>query len=297
MQRIAAASWRLWPGKGRRQDRKGRGRDWQRGSASHGVRRKDDWTLKIALQSLGLPEGHPDLLDTATKTAGFYRALDVDLGARWGREDHPAQSRLLRRVRAQADVHRTRPARRTQSTRRPFSDAAETPCKAGCARERRNATVRRAGRASPASPENQESRRRKAGALDEQKTGRLRNFARRASRCWTCACSPGRGRKAQFCTERLKRDVAVMFQLDLVDAGYRVISWQGIRRDRIARTPKRQVAWRIGPRMWTFRPLVERSAMDCSRSSLTGRATERSLLHEHDARRLHAVHQRIEGRG
>ena len=47
-------------------------------------------------------------------------------------------------------------------------------------------------------------------------------------------------RKAQFCTERLKRDVAVMFQLDLVDAGYRVISWQGIPPRRIACAPKRQ---------------------------------------------------------
>ena len=69
-------------------------------------------------------------------------------------------------------------------------------------------------------------------------------------------------RKAQFCTERLKRDVAVMFQLDLVDAGYRVISWQGIRRDESHARRNAKLYERIGPRMWAFRPLVERSAMD-----------------------------------
>ncbi len=38
-------------------------------------------------------------------------------------------------------------------------------------------------------------------------------------------------RKAQFCTEELKRNIAVAFQLDLIDQGYSVVSWQGIRRD------------------------------------------------------------------
>lgn len=36
-------------------------------------------------------------------------------------------------------------------------------------------------------------------------------------------------RKAQFCTEELKRNMAVAFQLDLIDAGYQVLSWQGVR--------------------------------------------------------------------
>jgi 3'-phosphoadenosine 5'-phosphosulfate sulfotransferase (PAPS reductase)/FAD synthetase len=38
-------------------------------------------------------------------------------------------------------------------------------------------------------------------------------------------------RKAQFCTEELKRNMAVAFQLDLIDAGHLVLSWQGVRRD------------------------------------------------------------------
>ena len=37
-------------------------------------------------------------------------------------------------------------------------------------------------------------------------------------------------RKAQFCTEELKRNMAVEFQLELMEAGHRVISWQGVRR-------------------------------------------------------------------
>src|SRR3546814_5551271 len=38
-------------------------------------------------------------------------------------------------------------------------------------------------------------------------------------------------RKAQFCTEELKRNIAVEFQVDLIDQGHTVVSWQGIRRD------------------------------------------------------------------
>ena len=67
-------------------------------------------------------------------------------------------------------------------------------------------------------------------------------------------------RKAQFCTERLKRDPAVSFQLDLVDAGHTVVSWQGVRRDE---SPNRRNAMqfeRIGPRMFAYRPLVEWTA-------------------------------------
>ncbi|WP_313073250.1 phosphoadenosine phosphosulfate reductase family protein [Melaminivora sp.] len=67
-------------------------------------------------------------------------------------------------------------------------------------------------------------------------------------------------RKAQFCTEELKRNMAVGFQLDLIDAGHRVISWQGVRRDESANRRHAKKSERVGPCLWTFRPIVEWTA-------------------------------------
>lgn len=79
-------------------------------------------------------------------------------------------------------------------------------------------------------------------------------------------------RKGQFCTEELKRNMAVAYQLDLVDAGYRVISWQGVRRDESENRRNAKQAERIGPRMYAFRPLVEWTALDvfdyCAKHSI-----------------------------
>lgn len=69
-------------------------------------------------------------------------------------------------------------------------------------------------------------------------------------------------RKAQFCTERLKTEMAVMFQLELIDAGHQVISWQGVRRDESEARKNAKKIQRIGPGMWAFRPLVDWTAMD-----------------------------------
>ena len=69
-----------------------------------------------------------------------------------------------------------------------------------------------------------------------------------------------RSRKAQFCTEQLKRDPAVMFQLALVDAGHTVASWQGVRRDESANRRNAKKFETIGPRMYAFRPIVEWTA-------------------------------------
>ena len=69
-------------------------------------------------------------------------------------------------------------------------------------------------------------------------------------------------RKAQFCTERLKTEMAVMFQLGLIDAGHQVISWQGVRRDESEARKSAKKMQRIGPRLWAFRPVVEWTAMD-----------------------------------
>ena len=63
-------------------------------------------------------------------------------------------------------------------------------------------------------------------------------------------------RKAQFCTEELKRNMAVEFQLDLMDAGHRVISWQGVRRDESENRRKAKLFERVGGGLWIFRPIV-----------------------------------------
>lgn len=67
-------------------------------------------------------------------------------------------------------------------------------------------------------------------------------------------------RKAQFCTEELKRNMAVAFQMDLLDAGYQVVSWQGVRREESLNRRHAKKNERVGPRLWIFRPIVEWSA-------------------------------------
>lgn len=67
-------------------------------------------------------------------------------------------------------------------------------------------------------------------------------------------------RKAQFCTESLKKNVAVAYQVEWLDQGYQVISWQGVRRDESANRKNAKKAERLAPGMYAFRPLVEWSA-------------------------------------
>jgi hypothetical protein len=62
---------------------------------------------------------------------------------------------------------------------------------------------------------------------------------------------------ARFCTSEMKRNIAVEFQLSLIDVGHRVISWQGIRRDESQNRRNARKIERLGPRLWAFRPLVE----------------------------------------
>lgn len=64
----------------------------------------------------------------------------------------------------------------------------------------------------------------------------------------------------QFCTEELKRNPAVEFQIDLIDSGRRVISWQGVRRDESKRRSNTPKASRIGKGMYAFRPIVDWSS-------------------------------------
>lgn len=64
-------------------------------------------------------------------------------------------------------------------------------------------------------------------------------------------------RKAQFCTEKLKRDTIVSHQLDWLDQGHTVISWQGVRRDESANRRDALRFEKLGPRFYAFRPLVD----------------------------------------
>jgi len=69
-------------------------------------------------------------------------------------------------------------------------------------------------------------------------------------------------RKAQFCTEELKTAMAVSFQIDLIDDGHQVLSWQGVRRDESEARKNAKKVERMNPKMWAFRPLVEWTAAD-----------------------------------
>lgn len=69
-------------------------------------------------------------------------------------------------------------------------------------------------------------------------------------------------RKAQFCTEELKRNMAVEFQLGLLDQGHRVISWQGVRRDESEVRRNAKLYERIAPNLYAFRPLILWSAVN-----------------------------------
>lgn len=67
-------------------------------------------------------------------------------------------------------------------------------------------------------------------------------------------------RLAQFCTQELKRNMLVEFHLDLLEAGHKVISWQGVRRDESLNRRNAKKAERVAPRYWQFRPIVEWTA-------------------------------------
>lgn len=69
-------------------------------------------------------------------------------------------------------------------------------------------------------------------------------------------------RKAQFCTEELKRNMAVEFQLGLIEQGYTVVSWQGVRRDESMNRRNAKSYEAVGGGLHIYRPLVEWSAAD-----------------------------------
>ena len=67
-------------------------------------------------------------------------------------------------------------------------------------------------------------------------------------------------RKAQFCTQELKTVLLVEYQMALIDQGYAVVSWQGVRRDESANRRDAKLFERVGPRLYTFRPIIHWTA-------------------------------------
>ncbi len=69
-------------------------------------------------------------------------------------------------------------------------------------------------------------------------------------------------RKAQFCTQELKTAMLVQYQQALVEAGHRVVSWQGVRRDESLNRRNAKRFERLQPRTYAFRPLVDATAAE-----------------------------------
>lgn len=67
-------------------------------------------------------------------------------------------------------------------------------------------------------------------------------------------------RKAQFCTEHLKTKPLVEYQMALMDQGFDVWSWQGIRRDESANRSDALEFEELSPSLFAMRPIVEWTA-------------------------------------
>jgi 3'-phosphoadenosine 5'-phosphosulfate sulfotransferase (PAPS reductase)/FAD synthetase len=69
-------------------------------------------------------------------------------------------------------------------------------------------------------------------------------------------------RRAQFCTQFLKTQPMIRYQHDLVDRGFTVISWQGVRRDEShARRDVLQIE-QADESIWQYRPIADWTAQD-----------------------------------
>lgn len=69
-------------------------------------------------------------------------------------------------------------------------------------------------------------------------------------------------RRAQFCTQFLKTEPMNRYQHSLVDEGYTVVSWQGVRRDESHSRRDVLAIEELGPDMWAYRPIADWTAED-----------------------------------
>jgi 3'-phosphoadenosine 5'-phosphosulfate sulfotransferase (PAPS reductase)/FAD synthetase len=70
-------------------------------------------------------------------------------------------------------------------------------------------------------------------------------------------------RKAQFCTQFLKTEPLVEYQLDFIDAGHAVWSWQGVRRDESQSRRYAAEFEDVGGGLYIYRPIARWRASDC----------------------------------
>jgi 3'-phosphoadenosine 5'-phosphosulfate sulfotransferase (PAPS reductase)/FAD synthetase len=69
--------------------------------------------------------------------------------------------------------------------------------------------------------------------------------------------------KARFCSEELKRNPIVEAQIELLDAGNEIWSWQGVRADEsLARRDLPELD-EVGGGLWNYRPILKWTAEDC----------------------------------
>jgi 3'-phosphoadenosine 5'-phosphosulfate sulfotransferase (PAPS reductase)/FAD synthetase/ribosomal protein L35 len=70
--------------------------------------------------------------------------------------------------------------------------------------------------------------------------------------------------KARFCSTELKREVILYkLQFPLVDQGFKIISWQGVRADESLDRSKLPTSDNIGDGVTNYRPILKWSASDC----------------------------------
>lgn len=68
-------------------------------------------------------------------------------------------------------------------------------------------------------------------------------------------------RKTQFCTQELKTRQAIAFQAELIEAGHKVVSWQGVRRDESANRRHAKDFEAVGEGLYIYRPIAGWTAM------------------------------------
>ncbi|MBD0198835.1 phosphoadenosine phosphosulfate reductase family protein, partial [Acinetobacter baumannii] len=70
--------------------------------------------------------------------------------------------------------------------------------------------------------------------------------------------------KARFCSTELKREVILFkLQFPLIDQGYKIISWQGVRADESPDRAKLPISDNIGDGVTNYRPIHKWTASDC----------------------------------
>jgi 3'-phosphoadenosine 5'-phosphosulfate sulfotransferase (PAPS reductase)/FAD synthetase len=68
--------------------------------------------------------------------------------------------------------------------------------------------------------------------------------------------------KVRFCSEELKRNPIVEYQMGLMDAGQSILSWQGVRADESPSRARLPVLDEVGGGLWNYRPILRWTVED-----------------------------------